>query len=1141
MFPVILLSGILITLFLSSHTAHRNKEQFYFNYKIEAEQDYNDLVSAYKQELDMLSTVQFYYTTDRQVTYLEFAELIHKVEQDVEPYHGKKHIPTQIGWVSTAQGSSLNIVVDPANGTYEKMNKEDNILLQDLLSKVALGKDKIEIFDGNNQFLLSQASAKVPDDTSDHTLFGEPGYFYLIIDIRNLFAEYQKFLGDDYKVSLSNEEEFSVKEATGLTTVILRKEIEFLEDGYVVKIEHIKDWNFMSLKNNFSAYLICILGLIASTLLAAYIDQILRKNRILTKEKKQVEEDARHQVEQSENLLAMILDQLPLAVFAKDVRNDYRMAFFSKEAESFFGMSKDYMIGKTDFDLWNRDEAESFHEMDKDVINNKKALDIPCEQVTTKKGVRLVHTRKVPICDRNGEAIMLLGCSLDITERIKNEKELEKYRNHLEDMVSDRTKELEEAKEKAEELSRLKSDFLATMSHEIRTPMNGILGMAELIQGARPTEQIDGYARTIINSGESLQQIIDDILDFSKIEAGKLEIDTMAVNLLDLADDVATLYAVKARDKALELAVRYAPGSEQFVFADPVRIRQILGNLISNAIKFTDKGHIALNVEEETDNNLPDDKVIMKFSITDTGIGLSEEALEKIFEKFQQADNSTTRQYGGTGLGLSICKSLVELMGGEMGVESTRGKGSTFWFTLPATRNEQEGITQPRPPILQDLRILVVDDLPIVRQLIQELLTSSGMRCDAAEDGKTALQMMKDAHAEKDPYDIAIIDYLMPNMNGEMLSSAINDYADLRDACLIMLTAAGNPLADDAFAEKGFSAYISKPVHNLALIESIALIWEKYQSGAKGVLIRVDTRGLGKQKPEDNNLVLPDNSILVAEDNLVNQVFIKEILEEMQVTYTLVSNGKEAVGAIQEKEFDLVIMDCLMPEMDGFEATSMIKSLMAEGTVASVPICALTANAMQGDREKCLASGMDDYLSKPVRKNELKEKIVSLISGKSDKRVVEVITPAAMQENKTESNVTPIRKEQVAEKSEDVAAPILDMEAVENARNILKGKYDEMVNVYINNSWEQVEEIIKAINENDIESVIRPAHTLKSTSKQMGALKLSDAAKEIEYSAKAIQKGEEEGGLSVELITNNMEEVKRLLSETKRAFDQRAA
>lgn len=1134
MFRSVFLLGCIITLLFAAYTSYRNKERFYVDYAIGAETAYSEFISAYQEQVDIFSSIRFYYSTDRQVTYGEFAKLSQEIWNSLGQYNKNKNAPEKMGWFSASNISASDIIVDPANGSYKKLNRKDHSLLDPLLSQEVRPHNMLSVFDGRYQFLAFPVDGKIPDDTSDDTLFAEAGYFFLIIDIDNLLSGYRAVLGPEYQVLLADNTDTNFVKQAKPNTFILNKDADFIDENHSILVSHIKNWNYFNLKYNYSSFFILILGFVTSLIVAGYIHNILKRNVLLSEEKDKAEKHA----EQSENLLETIFEHIPLVVFAKNVRDDYRMAFFNKEAEEFFGMKKEYMLRKTDFDLWQPEEAASFHQMDQDVIRGKEIVDIPCEQVTTHKGLRLVHTRKVPIFDKNGDPLMLLGCSLDITERIKNEKELEAYRDNLEDMVADRTKKLEDAKEKAEELNRLKSDFLATMSHEIRTPMNGILGMAELIQGARPTAQIDGYAKTIINSGESLQQIIDDILDFSKIEAGKLEIDNMAVNLLDLADDVATLYSVKARDKALELVVRYVPGSEQFVFSDPVRLRQILGNLISNAIKFTEKGYVALTIEEIKDTHSTDDTVQMKFSIADTGIGLSAEAQTKIFEKFQQADNSTTRQFGGTGLGLSICKKLIELMGGEMGVDSTEGKGSTFWFTLSVNRNTSEVMTQPRPPVLQDVRVLVVDDLPIIRQLVSEQLSLAGMRCDTISTGEAALQMMGEAQAENDPYKIVIIDYLMPNMNGEMLSSAIHDYPELRKACLVMLTAAGNPLADDTFVQKGFSAYIAKPVHNLALIDSISIVWEKYQNGETDVLIRVDTRGLGKEQQSLNEPILPGANLLVAEDNLVNQVFIKEILEEMEVNYTIVSNGKEAVEAVKEKEFDLIIMDCLMPEMDGFEATQAIKALMKEGNVKATPICALTANAMQGDRKKCLDAGMDDYLAKPVRKKELKDKVVFL-AGNIDERQN---TQSTKQE--LETPVSPSQAIDTVtgdEENTDINSPILDDEAIENARSILKSKYDEMVHVYINNSWERVDEIMNAINQNDIEAVIRPAHTLKSTSKQMGAIRLSDIAKEIEYNAKAIHKGEAQENQNMEGITHDMEEVKRLLTETKRAFEKKAA
>lgn len=665
------------------------------------------------------------------------------------------------------------------------------------------------------------------------------------------------------------------------------------------------------------------------------------------------------------------------------------------------------------------------------------------------------------------------------------------------------------ARKKAEDVNRLKSDFLATMSHEIRTPMNGILGMAELVLSANTGKRVENYARTIISSGESLLGIINDILDFSKIEAGKMEFDPMEVNMLDLVDDIASLHALKARDKAIELIVYYKAGSEQFVFADPVRMRQILGNLISNAIKFTDKGYVILRVEERKTAGLPDDKVQLDFTVEDSGIGLSEEAQGRIFEKFSQADNSTTRKYGGTGLGLPICKSLVEMMDGEISVESQLGKGAKLRFSLPFTRNHAAGHIAAKSVVLKNIKVLVVDDLPIIRDLVCEQLTMVGMRCEAAASGLEALVRMHEAAMHNDPFQIVIIDYLMPEMNGEMLASAINDHEELREACLIMLTAAGNALADDHFSEKGFSAYIAKPVQHKALVEGLSIIWGKYQNGYKDILIRIDTQSLGKDVEIVNELMLPDAHVLVAEDNLVNQTFIKEILNEMSCQYTVVSNGHDAVEMVKKEAFDLILMDCLMPEMDGFEATRQICDLKKIGAVnKDLPIVALTANAMKGDREKCLDAGMDDYLSKPVRRQELKEAVYQSVKKKTD---LDVGSP-------------------------NREVKLLDDIAVDEARQILKEKYEDMLQVYIEDSLLYIKEIISAISQNDLNAAIRPAHTLKSTSKQMGAVKLSGIALDIECYAK-------EGGKGGKItdITTLIEDAEVTFSETRQALQSEAA
>ncbi len=867
----------------------------------------------------------------------------------------------------------------------------------------------------------------------------------------------------------------------------------------------------------FVQWIMFALNLITVLLLLVFvfIPMLRRYQRKLTETEKS-RLNILNEMEVNKDLLANIVENIPAIIFGKNIRDNYKYNLINKAAAEFFGYSKENLLGKTDFDIFGDEEANYFRNTDIGVIAGGKVIDIPCEQVTTKLGTMLVHTRKVPIFGVDGKPKMLLGIVEDITQRRQNDLELQKHREHLEDIVTDRTAELKIAAEKAEELNRLKSEFLATMSHEIRTPMNGILGMTELILGARPSDQIGNYAKTVINSGESLLQIIDDILDFSKIEAGKLKIDPMPIDLLQVADEVATLHAVRARDKAIELIVHYIPGSEQFVVADPVRIRQVLGNLISNGIKFTDRGHVTLQIEEINKSSLSQEEACIRFSVKDTGIGLDQNSQKLIFEKFLQADNSTTRKYGGTGLGLSICQSLVGMMGGEIDVESAPGEGATFSFELELKRNKDETSVQARPLTLRNVRILVCDDLPEICNLVCEQLTLAGMRCNSALSGKQALEMMHQAYSESDPYNLAIIDYLMPEMNGEMLASAINDHDYLRDTCLVMLTAAGNPLADDFFVKKGFSAYIAKPIQNQRFIETISIIWEKYQNGYKNKLIRVDTTTSSKKEADETALLLPDAHILVAEDNLVNQIFIKEILEEMEVHCTIVSNGQEAIDAIRAQDFNLVIMDCLMPVMDGFEATRRICDMKSNGDARLyMPIIALTANAMEGDRKKCLDVGMDDYVTKPVRKNRLKNIVYQWVKGKENNAPL-----------KTNSSLS----------LEDKVSDLLDHDAIQNAKNILKEKYAEMIPVYIENSWERIEEIEIALNNEQWDDLKRAAHTLKSTSLQMGALKISDLSKKIEACIKSDATLQEKTVFSAEHIPL----LKFVLAETKKAFDHDA-
>jgi PAS domain S-box-containing protein len=666
---------------------------------------------------------------------------------------------------------------------------------------------------------------------------------------------------------------------------------------------------------------------------------------------------------------------------------------------------------------------------------------------------RYILVRAMSQSNEDGNPLRVVGAHTDITD-------------------------LEKAKEEADRANQAKSEFLANMSHEIRTPMNGIIGMTRLLLDTKLDARQKHYAETVDHSADSLLQILNDILDFSKIEAGKLELENIPVNLQSLCEDISDLISIRTQEKGIEFYLRIRPGCPAQVMGDPGRIRQVILNLCGNAVKFTDKGYILLDVEPL---EVSDKKALIRFSIEDTGIGIPDDKIAKIFNKFDQADTSTTRRFGGTGLGLSISSQLVEMMGSQIDVDSAEGKGSKFHFTVNfdvVQESEDSKLTHDDSNKLHDLRVLVLDDNPVALEIMKDQLESYHAAVDTVRNGNAAIDQLKMSQSAGRPYDFLILDFSMENETGIEVAHRVRKEADIRD--VIMVLATSKPTRSDSHhvIEAGIKGYLTKPVRPSELISMISLLRKARDENISTPLVtRYTTRALNNNGRNRNveKHDFSDKRILIAEDNPVNREVLNAMLNFYNVKPDIVENGKLAVEAALAKSYDLIFMDCQMPEMDGFEATV---ALRRHPETKDTTVVALTAFAMKGDRERCLDVGMNDYLSKPIRENELEAMLKKWLTDG------EVTTPVT-----TEVSLPP-------------AHDMLDKAIIERLKIVAGAQFGMLLQTFIDNSIKLAADMQQAYTNGDAENMAIGAHSFKSTAGQVGATALSEKLKDIEEMAR---------------------------------------
>jgi PAS domain S-box-containing protein len=787
-------------------------------------------------------------------------------------------------------------------------------------------------------------------------------------------------------------------------------------------------------------------------------------------------------------LFQTLLDNIPDSIYFKD--RDRRFLRTSKAKAEHHELSPEEMVGLTDSEFYPAEEAERMAGDDEMVMRTGRPIIAQEETLTRPDGeVRWVSATKVPRYDEEGNVIGTVGISRDITELKRAQEELKH-----------RAQELEIARREAESANKAKSDFLANISHEIRTPMNGILGMTELALNTTLSDEQAEYMHAVKHSAQTLMALLNDLLDFSKMEAGKLELEERPFELEEMMARLVEPLALQADEKGLELVVDIAPDTPNRLIGDAHRLGQVLINLVGNAIKFTEEGEVLVQVKPIPARQAPEETVLY-CSVSDTGVGVAEQMQEAIFEGFQQADTSTTRRYGGTGLGLTISRDLVTMMGGSLRVQSPSraiesdkgGPGSTFHFTARFRRDPSEFQPRPTPEDVAGVRALIIDDNATNRRILERMLVSWGMVPAEAADGAEGIQMVREARREGKPFDVLLLDFLMPGKDGFQVANELREQGELSGTVVMMLTSSEQRDHRARCRELGISHYLVKPVAPSELLDNIVRIIapsKAREGGEAGMRYERERAALGI-------------CVLLAEDNEINRKVARHLLERAGCRVTAVADGEQALQAAVEGDYDAVLMDVQLPVFDGLEATRRLRDHERE-TGGHLPVIAMTAHAMKGDRDRCLEAGMDDYVPKPI-----------------DPRLLyEVLLRAAGQRAGAE-------RDKATAFLPHEEAPVLDERELLDRVGGDRELAGELLDLFARSWPEKINAIRASAEAGDLEEVAHLAHELKGSAANLGAREAMSAAVGLETAAR-------EGGTAavraaVEPLADSLERLGELI------------